>query len=496
MPVVVPPATTLPPLRATWSGMSTTDTVARLQGANIRWGALRITADNVFVSPSITKPSKIVVSGGFRAERGQDQLIGKSFSFDVGTQELRGTDVSIRHDVFRIETASLLRGPKGISLSDASIVDNVPGENRTLAITASEMSYRASTGQWNIRNLGLSLYKTHILTVPSVRFMTGSTATASRATRFQLPLSIRQSGISGPVATLAYAAQPAPGVGAAVVFEQTAKRGDAASAALSYEVSNQRRGQVSGSTNESEGLPLGDVSSLLAEPRAIKRDVSPRLQLPSVLGTAIGPAGTSAVSLTVADRQEVIRRLKTVLVDNKPMVAVSSSWVFGDSAMEAHFESGNRLESDLITTVASYRSKSSFRVRSTASLSHQRIPFELQTVRINASESYSYTQLSAELLPIRPGNRFSAALAIRDIHGNSTYYSDVLEAPSELQLQFTSPILGWQIALGSRLDLTGNQFFDTEVVIAAPGRVIRPEFRYRTRGNQFAINIAMPFFSL
>ena len=496
MPVVVPPATTLPPLRATWSGMSTTDSVARLQGASIRWGALRITADNVFVSPSITKPSKIVVSGGFRAERGQDQLIGKSFSFDVGTQELRGTDVSIRHDVFRVDTASLMRGPKGISLSGASIVDNVPGENRTLSISVSEMSYKASTGQWNIRNLGLSLYKTHILTVPSVRFMTGSTATASRATRFQLPLSIRQSGISGPVATLAYAAQPAPGVGAAVVFEQTARRGDAASAALSYEVANQQRGQVSGSTSESQGLPLGDVASLLTEPPAVKRDISPRLQLPSVLGNAIGPAGTSAISLTVADRQEVIRRLKTVLVDNKPRVAVSSSWVFGQSAMEAHFESGNRLESDLSTTVASYRSKSSFRLRSSVSLINQRIPVELQTVRINAIDAYSFTQLSAELVPLRAGNRLSAALAIRDIHGIATYYSDVLEAPSELQLRFTSPLSGWQFALGSRLDLTEKQFFDTEIVVAAPGRVIRPEFRYRTRGNQFAVNIAMPFFSL
>ena len=496
MPVVVPPATTLPPLRATWSGMSTTDSVARLQGASIRWGALRITADNVFVSPSITKPSRILVSGGFRAERGQDQLIGKSFSFDVGTQELRGTDVSILHDVFRVDTASLMRGPKGISLSGASIVDNVPGENRTLSISASEMSYKASTGQWNIRNLGLSLYKTHILTVPSVRFMTGSTATASRATRFQLPLSIRQSRISGPVATLAYAAQPAPGVGAAVVFEQTAKRGDAASAALSYEVANQQRGQVSGSTSESQGLPLGDVASLLTEPPAVKRDISPRLQLPSVLGNAIGPAGTSAISLTVADRQEVIRRLKTVLVDNKPMVAVSSSWVFGQSAMEAHFESGNRLESDLSTTVASYRSKSSFRLRSSVSLINQQIPVELQTVRINAIDAYSFTQLSAELVPLRAGNRLSAALAIRDIHGIATYYSDVLEAPSELQLRFTSPLSGWQFALGSRLDLTEKQFFDTEIVVAAPGRVIRPEFRYRTRGNQFAVNIAMPFFSL
>ncbi len=496
MPVVVPPATTLPPLRATWSGMSTTDSVARLQGANIRWGALRITADNVFVSPSITKPSRILVTGGFRAERGQDQLIGKSFSFDVGTQELRGTDVSIRHDVFRVDTASLMRGPKGISLSGASIVDNVPGENRTLSISASEMSYKASTGQWNIRNLGLSLYKTHILTVPSVRFMTGSTASASRATRFQLPLSIRQSRISGPVATLAYAAQPAPGVGAAVVFEQTAKRGDAASAALSYEVSNQPRAKVSASTSESQGLPLGDVASLLTEPPAVKRDISPRLQLPSVLGTAIGTAGTSAISLTVADRQEVIRRFKTVLVDNKPMVAVSSSWVFGQSAMEAHFESGNRLESDLSTTVASYRSKSSFRLRSSVSLINQRIPVELQTVRINAIDAYSFTQLSAELVPLRAGNRLSAALAIRDIHGTATYYSDVLEAPSELQLRFTSPLSGWQFALGSRLDLTEKQFFDTEIVVAAPGRVIRPEFRYRTRGNQFALNIAMPFFSL
>ena len=496
MPVVVPPAPSLPPLRATWTGMSTTDSAARLQGSSIRWGALRITADNVFVSPSITKPSRILVTGGFRAERGPDQLIGKSFSFDVGTQELRGTDVSIRHDVFRVDTASLMRGPKGISLSGASIVDNVPGENRTLSISASEMSYKASTGQWNIRNLGLSLYKTHILTVPSVRFMTGSTATASRATRFQLPLSIRQSGISGPVATLAYAAQPAPGVGAAVVFEQTAKRGDAASAALSYEVANQPRAKVSASTSESQGLPLGDVASLLTEPPAIKRDISPRLQLPSVLGTAIGPAGTSAISLTVADRQEVIRRLKTVLVDNKPMVAVSSSWVFGQSAMEAHFESGNRLESDLSTTVASYRSKSSFRLRSSVSLINQRIPVELQTVRINATDAYSFTQLSAELVPLRAGNRLSAALAIRDIHGIATYYSDVLEAPSELQLRFTSPLLGWQFALGSRLDLTEKQFFDTEIVVAAPGRVIRPEFRYRTRGNQFALNIAMPFFSL
>lgn|GEM_PF-1719129 len=496
MPVVVPPTPILPPLRATWSSMSTTDSVARLQVASIRWGALRITADNIFVSPSITKPSRILVNGGFRAERGQDQLSGKSFSFDTGTQELSGTDVSIRHDVFRIDTASLIRGPKGISLSGASIVDNVPGENRTLYISASEMSYRASTGQWNIRNLGLSLYKTHILTVPNVRFMTGSTASASRATRFQLPLSIRQSRISGPVATLAYAAQPAPGVGAAVVFEQTAKRGDAASAALSYEVANQRRRQVSGSKSETEGLPLGDAASLLAEPQAINRDVSPRLKLPSVLGTAIGTSGTSAISLTVADRQEVVRRYRTILVDNKPLVAVSSSWVFGQSAMEAHFESGNRLETDLSTTVASYRSKSSLRLRSNISLINQRIPVEVQTVRVNATNSYSFTQLSAELFPVRPGKRLSAAVAIRDIHGIATYYSDFVEAPSELQLRFTSPISGWQIALGSRLDLTQNHFFDTEFVIAAPGRVIRPEFRYRTRGNQFAINIAMPFFSL
>jgi hypothetical protein len=470
--------------------------MARLKGANIRWGALGITADSVFISPSITKPSRISVNGGFRAERGQDQLIGKSFSFDVGTQELRGTDVSIWHDVFRIDTASLTRGPTGMSLSGASIVDNVPGENRTLSISASELSYKATTGQWNIRNLGLSLYKTHILTVPSVRFMTGSTASASRATRFQLPLSIRQSRISGPVATLAYAAQPAPGIGAAVVFEQTAMRGDAASAAFSYEVANQRRGQVSGSVSASEGLPLGDMSSLLAEPRTIQRDISPRLQLPSVLGNAIGTAGTSAISFTIADRQEVIRRFKTVLVDNRPLVAVSSSWVFGQSAMEAHIESGNRLETDLSTSVASYRNMSSFRLRSNVSTGSQRIPVELQTVHINATDAYAYTQLSAELVPLRAGNRLSAALAMRDIHGIATYYSDVLEAPSELQLRFKSPILGWQFALGSRLDLTTKQFFDTEVVVAAPGRVIRPEFRYRTRGNQFALNIALPFFSL
>ena len=496
MPVVVPPALELPPLRATWSGMSTTESAAHLRDANIRWGALGISAQSVFISPSITKPSKISISGGFRAERGTDQLIGNAFSFDVNKQLLLGTDVSIRHDVFRIDTATLSRGPQGISLTKVSIVDNVPGESRTLSISASELSYKASSGQWNIHNMGLSLYKTHILSVPSVRFQTGSTASASRATRFQLPLSIRQSRISGPVATLAYATQPAPGFGAAVVFEETAKRGDAASAALSYEVATQRRRKVTGSPSASEGLPLGDMSSMLSEPPAVKRDVSPRLQLPSVMGMPIGPTGISAVSLTIADRQEVIRRYKTVLVDNKPLVAVSSSWVFGQSAMEAHFESGNRLETDLTSTVESYRSKSSFRVRTAVSLMNHRVPVELQSVRVNATDTYAYTQVSAELFPKRSGQPLSAALAVRDIHGKATYYSDFLEAPSELQLRFNTPIAGWQIALGTRMDLTGNRLFDTEAVLAAPGRVIRPEFRYRTRGNQFAINIAMPFFSL
>jgi len=496
MPVVVPPLFELPPLRATWSGMSTTDSAAHLQNANIRWGALGITAESVFITPSITKPLKISISGGFRAERGTDQLVGKSFSFDVTKQQLLGTDVSIRHDVFRIDTATLSRGPQGLSLTNVSVVDNVPGESRTLSISASELSYKASTGQWNIHNMGLSLYKTHILSVPRVRFQTGSTASASRATRFQLPLSIRQSRISGPVATLAYATQPAPGFGAAIVFEETAKRGDAASAALSYEVATQRRRKPSDSPSTPDGLPLGDMASLLSEPPSIKRDVSPRLQLPSVMGTQIGQTGISAVSLTVADRQEVIRRYKTVLVDNKPLVAVSSSWVFGQSAMEVHFESGNRLETNLSTTVASYRSKSSIRLRSGVSLANQRIPVEVQSVRVNATDTYAYTQISADLFPKRSGFPFSAALAVRDIHGKATYYSDFLEAPSELQLRFSAPLAGWQLALGTRMDLTGNRLFDTEAVLAAPGRVIRPEFRYRTRGNQFAINIAMPFFSL
>jgi len=127
---------------------------------------------------------------------------------------------------------------------------------------------------------------------------------------------------------------------------------------------------------------------------------------------------------------------------------------------------------------------------------NQRLPVELQRVRVTAIDTYNYTQLSTELIPRRVGGRFSAALSVRDIQGHATYYSDVLEAPSELQLRFNTPMSGWQLALGSRLDLTSNHFFDTEFVVAAPGRVIRPEFRYRTRGNQFAINIAMPFFSL
>lgn len=476
--------------------MSTTDGLAQLKDANIRWGALGISAASVFVSPSITKPSRLRISGGFQAERGGDKLVGQSISFDVDKQVLVGEAVSIRHDVFRVDTSRFTRGPLGMSLFDVVIVDNVPEQNKTLSISASKLSYNATSGQWNIQNLGLSLYKTHLLTVPSVRFQTGSTASASRATRFQLPVSIRQSGISGPVATLAYAAQPAPGVGAAVMFEQTAKRGDAASVALSYEVANQKKRPTSTPEKETDGLPLGDVSSILEEPRTVKRDIAPRLQLPSVLGTAIGAAGTSAVSLTMADRQEVIRRYKTVLVDNKPLVAVSSSWVMGVSAVEAHFETGSRLETDLRSTVSSYRTKSSIRLRSMIPISNQRLPVELQTVRVTAIDTYNYTQLSSELIPRRVGGRFSAALSVRDIQGHATYYSDVLEAPSELQLRFNTPLSGWQLALGSRLDLTSNHFFDTEFVVAAPGRVIRPEFRYRTRGNQFAINIAMPFFSL
>jgi hypothetical protein len=238
------------------------------------------------------------------------------------------------------------------------------------------------------------------------------------------------------------------------------------------------------------------MASVLSEPPAVKRDISPRLQLPTVMGAPIGPVGTSAISVTYADRQEVIRRLKTVLVDNKPLVAVSSSWVFGSSAIEASFEGGNRLETDLATTVSSYRSKSSIRLRTSVPIIHQQVPIEVHSVRVNATDPYTYTQLSAELFPKRTGQRLSAALAVRDIHGKATFYSDVLEAPSELQLRYNMPVAGWHIGLGSRLDLTDSHFFDTEVVVAAPGRVIRPEFRYRTRGNQFAINIAMPFFSL
>lgn len=492
----MPQAQVLPPLRATWSGMSSTDGRSQLRDANLRWGALGISATSVVVSPSITKPNQLRISGGFRAQRGTDKLVGESISFDIDKQLLFGDAVTIQHDVFRINAARFTRGPLGMSLSDVVVVDNIPEHSKTLSISASKLSYKASTGQWNIQNLGLSLYRTHLLTVPSVRFQTGSTASASRATRFQLPVSVRQSGISGPVATLAYAAQPAPGVGAAVMFEQTAKRGDAASVALSYEVANQTKRPMSTPEKETDGLPFGDAASILEEPRTVKRDIAPRLQLPSVLGTAIGAAGTSAVSVTMADRQEVIRRFKTVLIDNKPLVAVSSSWVMGSSAVEAHFESGNRLETDLRNTVSSYRTKSSVRFRSAVPMFKQRLPIEIQTVRVTAIENYSYTQFSTELIPRRAGTRLSAALSVRDIQGHATYYADVLEAPSELQLRFNTPLAGWQLALGSRLDLTSNRIFDTEFVVAAPGRVIRPEFRYRTRGNQFAINVAMPFFSL
>ncbi|MFM7187357.1 MAG: hypothetical protein ACKO14_06030 [Armatimonadota bacterium] len=494
--MVIPPIQAPPPLRATWSGVSTKDGFAQLKDANVRWGALGISAASLLISPSLTKPSQLRVSGGFRAERGGDKLIGKTIFFDVDKQLLLGETISIQHDVFRIDTGGVSRGPLGMSLSDVVIVDNVPEQSRTLAISASKLSYSRPSGQWNIQNLGLSLYRTHLLTVPSVRFQTGSTASASRATRFQLPVSIRQSGISGPVATLTYATQPLPGFGAAVLFEQTAKRGDAASLALSYEVANQTPRQPASPDEDTEGLPFTDRTSILTEPPAVKRDVVPSLQLPSVLGPGIGGAGTSAVSLTMAERQEVIRRYKSVLVDNKPLVAISSSWVMGTSAVEAHFETGERLETDLQTTVSSYRTKASLRLRSMVPVLNHRIPIEVQTVRVVANDAYSYTQLSTELIPRGIGSRLSAALSVRDIQGRATYYSDVLEAPSELQLRLNTPLSGWHLALGSRLDLTSNHFFDTEFVVAAPGRVIRPEIRYRTRGNQFAINIAMPFFSL
>lgn len=496
MPVVAPPPPAMPPLRASWSGMANRDGFTQLTDANLQWGALRVSAAGVFVSPSITNARQIRISGGFTGKRGSDNLVGESLSFDVDKQQLHGENVSIRHDVFRLDAKTFTRGPLGLSLNNVFIVDNVPDANRTLAISASNLSFVTTSGQWNIQNLGLALYKTHILTVPSVRFQTGSTASASHATRFQLPLSFRQSGISGPVATVAYALQPAKGFGAAAVFEQTAKRGDAASVAISYELANQRKRQNSDSVNGSEALPFGDVASILSEPPAVKRDVTPRLQLPAVLGSALGPTGASAVSLAIADRQEVIRRYKTVLVDHKPLAAVSSSWVFGATAIEAHYESGNRLETDLKTATESYRSKASVRVRTSGMYAKQRIPIEVQTVRVAAVEKYEYTQVAAELFPRRSGNAFSASMAVRDIRGNATFYSDVLEAPSELQLRYSLPIAGWQVAVGSRLDLTSDRFFDTEIVLAAPGRVIRPEFRYRTRGNQFGLNIAMPFFSL
>jgi hypothetical protein len=111
--------------------MSTTDGFAQLKDANIRWGALGISAASVFVSPSITKPSRLRVSGGFQAERGGDKLVGQSISFDVDKQVLDGEAVSIRHDVFRIDTASFTRGPLGMSLSDVVIVDNVPEQKRS-----------------------------------------------------------------------------------------------------------------------------------------------------------------------------------------------------------------------------------------------------------------------------------------------------------------------------------------------------------------------------
>ncbi len=476
--------------------MSTKDALAELRDAKIQWGALGITATTVLVKPSITNPSILRITDGFRAERGGDKLIGKSVSFDVTTQVLTGEAVSIRHDVFRIDTGSFIRSPSGMTLTNVVVVDNAPDQSSTLSISASKLSYNATSGQWNIQNLGLGLYRAHLLTVPSVRFQTGSNASASRATRFQLPVSMRQSGISGPVATLAYSAQPAPGVGAALVYEQTAKRGDASSVALSYEVANQRKRLSPQPKQEAEGPPLGDAASILAEPSSSKRDVAPRLQLPAVMGPSIGAIGTNAVSVNIAKRQEINRRYKTVLIDNKPLVALSSSWVMGSSALEAHIESGERAETDLQTTVSSYRTMSSVRFRSIVPVLNHPLPVELQSVHVSASDSYRYTQLSTELIPRRSGARFSAALSVRDISGRATYYSDVLEAPSELQLRLNTPVSGWQIALGSRLDLTSNHFFDTEVAVAAPGKVIRPEFRYRTRGNQFAINIAMPFFSL
>jgi hypothetical protein len=82
----------------------------------------------------------------------------------------------------------------------------------------------------------------------------------------------------------------------------------------------------------------------------------------------------------------------------------------------------------------------------------------------------------------------------RGIHGTTPFYFDRIDTQNEADFRGQTQLARgrYTVALLERLDLSGHQFFDTEIALGLRGSVIEPRFYYNRLNSSIGFTIAFP----
>ena len=457
---------------------------------------MNLESDVIFLIPSLQKPSIIEASKGFLLQRGLDKLEGSSLIFEPSKAELKATDITLTRDPFVIRAASLSRSPSTFTLERVSIRDAGDSATPALSLSASLLSHTSKPGAWDISDLSIRIFNAPLLRVRRARIQTGASSSASKATAFKLPISIRNSAVFGPVVGVAWNVHPARGLDGAFSAERTNRNRNPWYVAFSYDLHRHV---------ETDTLPLAQTEpttqrnpliDFLAEPAVRKQDTSPNIQIGQGIGPRIPNKTSSAVSVVLSTDQEVVRRYRTVLVGMSPQVNISTSWSNQLLRSEVLVESGQRREVSGSGVQTAFRTMFALRTQGNVAVQGHRVPIEVKYAYVDSDLQYQYLQIAAPIVGRPVGQGLSIMGIFREASGNALFTSDRVESQSEAQLRWMLRLQGFYFGVGSRYDLATGKVFDTQFVVTGPGRVIRPELRYRSLGSQIGFTIGIPFFAL
>lgn len=486
----------LPPLKASWSSIVSTVSGTRLEKSHLRWGSINLESDVIFLIPSIQKPSLIEASKGFLLQRGRDTLEGSTLFFEPSKAELRATDISLTRDPFVLRAASLSRSPSAFTLERVSIRDAGDSATPALVLSASRLSHTSKLGVWDISDLSIRVFNAPLLRVRRARIQMGASSSASKATAFKLPVSIRNSSVFGPVVGVAWNVHPARGVDGAFSAERTNGNQNPWYVAFSYDLRRHVETDTLPLAQTESASPRNPLIDFLAEPAVRKQDTSPSIQIGQGIGPRIPDKMSTAVSFVLSTNQEVVRRYQTVLVGMSPQVNVSTSWSNRLFRSEVLVESGQRREVSGSSVQTGFRNMLALRTQGDVLVQGHRVPIEVKYTYVDSHFQYQYLQIAAPIVGRPVGQGLSIMGIFRGASGNALFTSDRLESQSEVQLRWMLRLPGCYFGVGSRYDLVTGRVFDTQFVVTGPGRVIRPELRYRTLGSQIGLTIGLPFFAL